>query len=45
LNAAVLARLQEEMNSDSLLFEVRVLRSRIPDQQPAANNRQNGGTI
>jgi hypothetical protein len=45
LNAAVLARLQDEMNSDSLLFEVRVLRSRIPDKQPAANNRQNGGTI
>jgi hypothetical protein len=45
LNAAVLARLQEEMNSDSLLFEVRVLRSRIPDQPPAANNRPRGGTI
>ena len=45
LNAAVLARLQDEMNSDSLLFEVRVLRSRIPDQQPAANNRPHGGTI
>jgi hypothetical protein len=45
LNAAALARLQEEMNSDSLLFEVRVLRSRIPDQQPAANKRPIGGTI
>ncbi len=45
LNAAALARLQKEMNSDSLLFEVRVLRSRIPDQQPAAKNRPNGGTI
>ena len=45
LNAASLARLQDEMNSDSLLFEVRVLRSRIPDQQPVANNRRNGGTI
>jgi hypothetical protein len=45
LNAASLARLQDEMNSDSLLFEVRVLRSRIPDQQPAANNRPHGGTI
>jgi hypothetical protein len=45
LNAAALARLQAEMNSGSLLFEVRVLRSRIPDQQPAANNRPNGGTI
>jgi hypothetical protein len=45
LNAAALARLQEEMNSGSLLFEVRVLRSRIPNQQPAANNRPKGGTI
>jgi hypothetical protein len=45
LNAAALGRLQDEMNSGSLLFEVRVLRSRIPDQQLAANNRSNGGTI
>jgi hypothetical protein len=45
LNAASLARLQDEMNSGSLLFEVRVLRSRIPDQQSAANNRPIGGTI
>jgi hypothetical protein len=45
LNATALARLQNEMNSDSLLFEVRVLRSRIPDQQPAANSRPKGGTI
>jgi hypothetical protein len=45
LSAAALARLQEEMNSDSLLFEVRVLRSRIPDQHPAANKRPIGGTI
>jgi hypothetical protein len=45
LNAAALGRLQEEMNSGSLLFEVRVLRSRIPDQKPAANKRPNGGTI
>jgi hypothetical protein len=45
LNAAALARLQKEMNSGSLLFEVRVLRSRIPDQPPAANKRPIGGTI
>ena len=45
LNAAALARLQNEMNSGSLLFEVRVLRSRIPDQQPAGNARSKGGTI
>ena len=45
LNAAALARLQNEMNSGSLLFEVRVLRSRIPDQQTAENPRSKGGTI
>jgi hypothetical protein len=45
LNAAALTRLQEEMKSDSLLFEVRVLRSRIPDQQSAENSRSKGGTI
>jgi hypothetical protein len=45
LNAAALARLQEEMNSNSLLFEVRVLRSRIPDQKPAENSRSKGGAI
>jgi hypothetical protein len=45
LNAAVLTRLQNEMNSDSLLFEVRVLRTRIPGQQAAATTRSNGGTV
>ncbi len=45
LNRAAITRLQDEMNSDGLLFEVRVLRSRIPDQQTAGKNRSNGGTI
>jgi hypothetical protein len=45
LNAAALTRLQHEMQSDNLLFEVRVLRSRVPDQQAAMNNRSNGGLI
>jgi hypothetical protein len=45
LNAAPLARLQKEMNADGLLFEVRVLRSRIPEQPAAVTNRTNGGTI
>jgi hypothetical protein len=40
LNAAAVSRLQDEMNRDGLLFEVRVLRSRIPSRH--AN--QNGGT-
>jgi hypothetical protein len=45
LNAAVLARLQNEMKSGNLLFEVRVLRSRIPDQPQTANSRSKRGTI
>lgn len=45
LDAASLARLQEEMNVDGLLFQVRVLRSRIPDRRAAGTNRANGGTI
>lgn len=32
-NAARLAELQKELNTDGLLFEVRVLRSRAPDEQ------------
>jgi hypothetical protein len=45
MNSATLARLQDQMNADGLLFEVRVLRSRIPDRQAAITTRQNGGTI
>jgi hypothetical protein len=45
LDAAALSQLQDEMKSDSLLFEVRVLRSRIPDRRPATNDRSEGGTI
>jgi hypothetical protein len=40
LNAAAITRLQDEMNRDGLLFEVRVLRSRIPSRHLS----QNGGT-
>ena len=45
LNAGSIARLQDEMNSDGLLFEVRVLRSRIASRKAAGNNRFEGGTI
>jgi hypothetical protein len=45
LDAAKLARLQSEMSANGLLFEVRVLRSRIPDRQQAGIARSNGGTI
>jgi hypothetical protein len=44
-NVATLSRLQSEANADGLLFEVRVLRSRLPDQQTAATGHTKGGTI
>lgn len=34
LNAASISKLQNEMNTEGLLFEVRVLRSRMPERQP-----------
>jgi anti-sigma-K factor RskA len=43
LNADAIAKLQAEMNQDGLLFEVRVLRSRIPKHQAAADLRLKGG--
>jgi hypothetical protein len=45
LNGAALARLQNEMNADGVLFEVRVLRSRSTDQGANGSDRPNGGTI
>ena len=45
LNGATIARLQREMNRDGLLFEVRVLRSRMPDRQTDPAKLSNGGTI
>lgn len=42
---AQLARLQKEMNIDGLLFEVRVLRSRIPEQQKSNTVRTKGVSI
>jgi hypothetical protein len=45
LNAATLERLQNQANADGLLFEVRVLRSRLPDQAAAAAGHTKGGTI
>lgn len=45
LNAAAITRLQDQLNSDSLLFEVRVLRSRAVDSKPAVKARPQGGTI
>jgi hypothetical protein len=45
MNHTTLARLQKEINANGLLFEVRVLRSRIPDHKSAATAQLNGGTI
>jgi hypothetical protein len=36
LTEADLNRLRQEMNTDGLLFDVRVLRSRVMEQQPNA---------
>ncbi|MDR3726932.1 MAG: hypothetical protein P4K86_07830 [Terracidiphilus sp.] len=43
LSAAQITRLQNELNASGLLFEVRVLRTRIPEHRTAA--RLNGGSI
>ena len=45
LNRATITRLQDEMNKDGLLFEVRVLRSRIPHAQGTGAGNSKGGTI
>lgn len=44
-NVTTLTRLQKDMNTDGLLFEVRVLRSRLPAQQESAAGRTKGSTI
>lgn len=43
LNAAAISKLQDEMNAEGLLFEVRVLRSRLPDRQASARTHLKGG--
>jgi hypothetical protein len=45
LNAATIAKLQDEMNTDGVLFEVRVLRSRIAHRSGTGNIPSKGGTI
>ncbi|HWE87347.1 MAG TPA: hypothetical protein VG267_20540 [Terracidiphilus sp.] len=44
LNAASLERVQREMTSEGLLFEVRVLRSKNPHRETAVRVVANGGT-
>lgn len=43
LDADAIAKLQQEMDTDGLLFEVRVLRSRIPDRRAATHKQATGG--
>ena len=43
LNPAAISKLQDEMNQEGLLFEVRVLRSRLPDRHASANLHLKGG--
>ncbi len=43
LDADAIAKLQQEMDTDGLLFEVRVLRSRIPDHQAVVHHPHAGG--
>jgi hypothetical protein len=45
LSSSTITRLQNEMNTDGLLFEIRVLRSRVPDRQSGGVIELNGGTI
>jgi hypothetical protein len=45
LTATDLTRLQDEMSADGLLFEVRVLRSRIPNRQTVKTAHSEGGEI
>jgi len=45
LSNADIVRLQKEMNTDGLLFEVRVLRARVPGQQLSDSNNSKGASI
>jgi hypothetical protein len=45
LNPAALAEVQKEMKSENLLFEVRVLRSRVPGGQNAHSAGSKGATV
>jgi len=45
MNAATISKLQDEMNSEGVLFEVRVLRSRAAKHQAPLIDPETGGTI
>ena len=45
LNSADIARIEEEMNTDSLLFQIRVLRARTSRREPKAESFRKGASI
>lgn len=45
LNSADIARIEEAMNTDSLLFQIRVLRARNSRQEPKVESRLKGASI
>jgi hypothetical protein len=45
LNSADIARIEQAMNTDSLLFQIRVLRARNLRQQPRMDSRLKGASI
>jgi len=45
LNSADVARIEREMNTDSLLFQIRVLRARASRQQPIVESSRKGASI
>jgi hypothetical protein len=45
LNSADIARIEREMNTDSLLFQVRVLRARNTGQRTRVESLQKGASI
>jgi hypothetical protein len=40
LNSADIARIEQEMNTDSLLFQIRVLRAKTSRQEPRVQSRK-----
>jgi hypothetical protein len=45
LNSADIARIEQEMNTDSLLFQIRVLRARTSRQEPKIEPSRKGASI
>jgi hypothetical protein len=45
LSSADIARIEREMNTDSLLFQVRVLRARTSRQEPKVEPSRKGASI